>query len=308
MYGSECTYDTEPETRRVKPSRKSVSSVLTRPNPHADLIVNSLRTLPENEAISLLRTVRTQDNLEETAELLSRRASSSHDSTVSPLETEPPNSSRSSVSGPTADLGLTAGYNSAGAAFGDRRWSETIASGGPQTDQDSHLLSWFRTPQDARVVNHLLDIYFNLHHPFHTVFSGPHFRYDLRNGRSKYCCPALVHAVLSLACNYVDRYSQPGGYLNTTAMGNEYFAEAMSIVNASPEPCLMHVQALTVMGLREGSCGHETGAYSLIGRAVRMALGLGLHLEITPGSDTGLTQLDVEIRKITFWGTYIMET
>jgi hypothetical protein len=48
--------------------------------------------------------------------------------------------------------------------------------------------------------------------------------------------------------------------------------------------------------------------FELIGMAARLSADLGLHLDVTQHMQNGiLTERDLEIRRITFWGVFIHE-
>lgn len=117
----------------------------------------------------------------------------------------------------------------------------------------------------------------------------------------------LVNAILALGCHYSDR---PGVKLESSKpeTAEEYFYnEAMELDHRSQEASLTTVQALAVMALREASVGHNHNGYRLIGRSVRMAMELGLHLSETAASIPGLRPTDIEIRKLTFWSIFNVE-
>jgi len=131
--------------------------------------------------------------------------------------------------------------------------------------------------------------------------------HDYKKGHIKYCSSLLVYAVLSLGCNYVDRSDSTMTSAQLESMGDLYFNEAQYLLNSSMESSLLTVQALTVMTLREASCGRPKNSYKHLGMAVRMAVDMDLHLQTRPDPEHGLHQLDVETRKVTFWSLYNME-
>jgi hypothetical protein len=67
------------------------------------------------------------------------------------------------------------------------------------------------------------------------------------------------------------------------------------------------VQAIAVMAVREGSAGRDHISYRLCGRAVRLAMEMGLHLRDTTVGDIGLRSSEMDIRKQTFWGVFNCE-
>ena len=321
VYRTECSYDPEPEHRR-KPSsaRRNVQSLPTRGAPSAgsastiapssasslDTIVNSLRHLPENEAIALLHQVRNHDTFDDLASPVGRRASASQGTAIQHFDPDLNSPSRPSTSNFGRDSLTSASFHSdtySPHTSTDRPWGDSR----PHTRSRPSFDNWFRTPQDAGIVDNLLSGYFAWHHPFHTVFSGPHFMYDFQKGYTNYCSSALLHAVLALACHYTDHTNSNIDSTQFTAMGELYFTEAQSLLNLTDSASLTNVQALAVMAQREASAGREKVAYRYLGMAVRMAMEMDLHLSVTSGDDHGLTQLDIETRKVTFWALYNME-
>lgn len=139
------------------------------------------------------------------------------------------------------------------------------------------------------------------------VFSKPHFLKDYQGGRARYCSAVLLNAVLSLACNYSDRVASQTETPQPDRPGDVYFAEAKSLLNASEEPSLTACQALGIMGMRETSCGRSKSGYAYIGRAIRMAMTMNLHLQPQPSAESGIRQVDIEIAKLTFWQLHNME-
>jgi len=185
----------------------------------------------------------------------------------------------------------------------ERLWTEPTALAPSRPPPES----WFRTPQDPDFVEKLFNVYFSWHHPYHTTFSGPHFISDFQKGHTKYCNSLLVYAVLSLAVNYIDLSDSTMTAAQLTATGDLYFNEAQYLLNSSMESSLLTVQALTVMTLREASCGRPKSSYKLLGMAVRMAVDMNLHLQTRADPEHGLHQLDIETQKLTFWSLYNLE-
>lgn len=164
---------------------------------------------------------------------------------------------------------------------------------------------WFRQPQDAEFIEHLLNLYFCWVHPFHHFFSRELFVRDMEQGRTEHCSAMLVNAVMSLACHYSDRPGARTDLHNPATAGDHFFAEAQRLLNQDEKPCLTTVQALGVLAVCEGSHGREGNAYRYAGRSLRMALELGYHLSVI---GSGLRSTDVEARRITFWAIFNLET
>lgn len=278
--------------------RKDIQSLQVK-NSALDVIVNSLRALPDAEASALFHSLRRGDRLDTLAESL---GTENADFTLRALDldlSEQIGTPVNSFHTQTPPLRSTENSRSPG----EKPWGDNqIHSSAPETSS-----SWFRIPQDAEFVEHLLNHYFSWIHPFHTLFCKDNFLSDMARGNTRYCSAMLVNAILALGCHYSDR---PGVKLESSKpeTAEEYFYnEAMELDHRSQEASLTTVQALAVMALREASVGHNHNGYRLIGRSVRMAMELGLHLSETAASIPGLRPTDIEIRKLTFWSIFNVE-
>lgn len=186
----------------------------------------------------------------------------------------------------------------------ERSSDDSQASLANTTPGDSSAV-WFGTVQDAEFVDHLLNLYFTWAHPFYHFFSREQFLYDLARGRTDFCSPMLVNAVLAFACHYSDRPQARTDPSNPTTAGDQFFTKAKNILDRNEKSCLTTVQALGIMAVRECSHGRDGNGYKYAGMCVRMALELGLHLSVI-GSQ--LRSSDIEARKVTFWGAFILES
>ncbi|KAI4125685.1 MAG: hypothetical protein LQ347_005275 [Umbilicaria vellea] len=90
--------------------------------------------------------------------------------------------------------------------------------------------------------------------------------------------------------------------------GDAFYAEAKRLLFEDEHSSLTTVQALALMGLREVSTGRDSSGFHLMGRCMRMAIELGLHLGSTSGEASVLSESEVEVRKITFWGCFTLDT
>lgn len=165
--------------------------------------------------------------------------------------------------------------------------------------------AWFRTPQDLEFIDHLFELYFTWVHPFYHPFLKDAFLSDFRNAKTDNCSAMLVHAILALGCHYSDRPEARSYPANPATAGDQYYVEAKKIAEDEEKPLLTTVQALAIMSLRETSQGRDSNGYQLTGRAVRMALELGLHLSVI-GKNSGSAEF--EARRVTFWGIFNAET
>jgi hypothetical protein len=61
------------------------------------------------------------------------------------------------------------------------------------------------------------------------------------------------------------------------------------------------------MALREAGCGRDTTSWMYFGRALHVALDLGLHLPAKLEASTLFSPTELEVRRITFWGLFVVD-
>ena len=266
---------------------------LQQQNDALDVIVASLRSLPEDEAGLLLHNLRDDDTSPDAlANVLRDNVNLGSSSGPQSFERDHIRSASPSsrIKRETASRQNSTDYNPS---------SSSTAAALESTAR------WFVAPQDAEFVEHLLNLYFCWVHPFYQFFSRDHFIHNMGRGKTDFCSPILVNALLSIACHYSDRSAAraPRGGPNTA--GDHFFAEAKQALDSIDKPSLTTVQALAIMSVREASQGRDSNGYQYAGRAGRMSLEIGLHLS-TLGS--GMHPAELEVRRITFWGVFNLET
>lgn len=120
---------------------------------------------------------------------------------------------------------------------------------------------------------------------------------------TNYCSSLLVNAMCSYACHFTDLKAARKDPNDPKTAGDHFFEKAKQLLHDDDETsCLTTVQALAVMSVREPSAGRDSTGYRYIGRAVRMALELGMHLKHSKPTK------DDWIRQDTTWALYILET
>ena len=294
VYRTECNYDADSDHRRKGALKRDIQS-LQQQNDALDVVVASLRSLPEAEAISLLHSLRNDASPETLASALRSDVRLPHSFAPQTLE---------------ADLARQISPASTSSRFESKTISresstdESQSLSGTATPMET-AATWFRTPQDAEFVEHLLNLYFCWIHPFYQLFSRDHFVHEMGRGGTEFCSAMLVNALLAFACHYSDRPSARTDNDNPCTSGDYFFAEAKRLLDRTNQPSLTTVQALGVMSIRETSQGRDSNGYQYAGRCVRMALELGLHLSVI---GSGLRPAEFETRKITFWGVFNLET
>lgn len=299
VYRTECSYDADSDHRRKGALKRDIQS-LQQANDALDVIVASLRGLPESESISLLHSLRSDANPETIADSLRSNVRLPHSFAAQTLEADfTRQNNHPAVTSPEYDAAPLSSSLSREISIEDGY----VSSNGQQSEEGT--ATWFRVPQDAEFIEHLLNLYFCWVHPFYHFFSRDHFLRDMGRGRTEFCSAMLVNALLAVACTYSDRPLARSEPSRSETAGENFFAEAKRLCDSIEKPSLTTIQALALMSIRESSQGRDSNGYRYAGRCVRMALELGLHLSVL---GSGLRPAEVEVRKITFWGVFNLET
>ncbi|RMY15072.1 hypothetical protein D0868_01090 [Hortaea werneckii] len=296
VYRTECSYDADSDHRRKGALKRDLQS-LQQQNNALDVVVASLRTLPEGEAVALLHSLRSDANPDELATSLRTNVRLPHSYAPQTLEAD---FAQQLSTTPTSTSFDSAGFTSSR----EQSLDDTALSLTTTMSNESSGV-WFRQPQDVEFVEHLLNLHFCWIHPFYHFFHREYFLHDMSRGNTEFCSALLVNAICSFACHYSDRPAARAEATNPATAGDAFFAEAKRLLERTEKSSLTTVQALGIMSARECSHGRDSNAYQLAGRCLRMALELGLHLSVI---GSGLRASEVEVRKITFWGVFNLET
>lgn len=169
--------------------------------------------------------------------------------------------------------------------------------------------TWTTVTNDIDFVNKLLKLYFTWSHSFYVLFSRECFYKDFESGRDKYCSSLLVNAICAYACHLTNEPAGRTDPSNFRTAGDHFFTEAKRLLYEDDEiPSLTTTQALCIMAMREPSTGRESTGFRYMGRCMRMCIELGLHLKNNASPVLNLTPSEVEVRKVTFWGCFTMDT
>ncbi|KAK5048936.1 hypothetical protein LTR84_005357 [Exophiala bonariae] len=154
----------------------------------------------------------------------------------------------------------------------------------------SEKVCWTTVTQDREIIDHLLSLYFTHHHPICPVIPESLVRDDLASGKTTYCSPALLNAMLAVGCSLLgfSHELNPSGKNWPTV--EAFTGEAEKLLAAHPKPNLTGIAALCLLAMLENLQLHDQRCYRFSGRASCMALFLGLHMEIV--SDRYSTMVD----------------
>lgn len=296
VYRTPCSYDVDSDHRRKAALKRDIEA-LRGQNDALGIIVASIRSSTDAEVAEIVQQIRADEDLDSIAESLKRNV------------ILPERSGAKSAEGELSNLIGRPSLDASGVVkhYGHTSSLSLVSDGerSPMHLQTSEV--WTRVTRDAAFVEHLLSIYFCWAHPYHVLFSKEQFLDDMAKGRSKYCSPLMVNALLALACAYSDWPEAREFSSDPTTAGDHFFAEAKRLLNENDASNLTTVQALALMGLREASCSRDSSGFQYAGRCIRMLIELGLHLSFASASDK-ISPTELEVRRITFWGCFIYDT
>ena len=183
------------------------------------------------------------------------------------------------------------------------------------TSDEESITSWTEITPEARVVVHLLNMYFTWHYTYFTTLSKSLFWRDFRLGKSGhdkrkktvYCTPLLVNAMLALGCHFTSWPEARSDPQDSATAGDHFFREAKRLILENDEhekPQLATVQALALMSVREAGCGREARGWVYSGMSFRMAYDLGLNLD---SGTNNLDETEVDARRVTIWGCFLFD-
>lgn len=190
--------------------------------------------------------------------------------------------------------------------------------------ENNPITTWTKVTDDAELINHLVTMYFAWHYPYFTTLSKDlfykEFVHGLRGSSSYsgtvYCTPLLVNAMLALGCHFTSVQGSRANASDPCTAGDHFFKEAKRLILENDEhenPRLTTVQALALMSVREAGCGREAKGWVYSGMSFRMAMDLGLHLDPSSLKEgvgtggTGISDEEVDARRVTFWGCYLFD-
>lgn len=161
---------------------------------------------------------------------------------------------------------------------------------------------WTDVTSDAKLVQHLLSLYFCWEYPIFTLLSKEHFIEDFQAGRPRFCSSMLVNSLLALGC----RFSRlPASRLNPSdpyTSGDHFFEESRKLsLQEEDHHNVTTIQALGIMSIREASCGRDAEARRYAGQSIRLAVDMGFHED---SDDTGD---DTDVSRATFWGAFALD-
>ncbi|KAF5865706.1 hypothetical protein ETB97_002680 [Aspergillus alliaceus] len=324
VYHTTCVYDPNSDHRRKGVYKKDTDTLRTK-NATLLTLIQALLNYEEEDAFDLVRQIRSCDNLEDVAqsimgqEKISVAASRDpvHNREHSPIEAD---QFESELAGKMSGLMLDGSRKFIGGTSnliflppGSELYdyNADLDSQVVGDTDDRSITQWTKVTADEQLISHLMTMYFSWHYPFFTTLSKDLFYRDYVRGiSSQYCSSLLVNAMLALGCHFSSwDGAREDPQISATA-GDHFFKEAKRLVLENDEHAnakLCTVQALALMSVREAGCGREGKGWVYSGMSFRMALDLGLNFDSTSLGARNLSEEEVDARRITFWGCFLID-
>ncbi len=173
----------------------------------------------------------------------------------------------------------------------------------------------FLEPDDQDVISptlrdHLLEQYWHFQHKVLQVVHREAFLQDMQTGRCRYFSKALLYAMLANAAVFsavpeiralaLSKEEDPEGskpYLlrKATEMTEHEIENNVGVTT------IQSLQLLSSLHCRRGS---DTKGYMESGRASRLIYDLGLHKDDTEFQSSHSSRMDLEVRRVVFWGCF----
>ncbi|OLN86848.1 Nitrogen assimilation transcription factor nirA 2 [Colletotrichum chlorophyti] len=137
---------------------------------------------------------------------------------------------------------------------------------------------------------HLLDLYWRWQNPWNYIIHKGAFLESFRGeGDGRYCSPLLLWSIFALSARYSDRVELRSMPDDPTTAGDTFCEHAKILLFYESEaPTITTVQAACLLALRIMSDGKEALGWLYSGNATRMAHNLGLHLDSSKWTASGL--------------------
>ncbi|CAG8909203.1 unnamed protein product [Penicillium egyptiacum] len=326
VYHTACVYDPNSDHRRKGVYKKDTDTLRTR-NTTLQTLIQAILNYDEADAFELVRQIRSCDDLEDVAasviaqekglmsadQAAKESASNENMAEIDQFESE--------LAGKMSELMLDGSRKFIGGTSNLiflPPGSELHESGSIQNnltldaDNQTHAVSrWTEVTDDDSLISHLMTMYFTWHYPFFTTLSKNMFYRDyIRGVSSSYCSSLLVNAILALGCHFSSWQGAFEDPQDLATAGNHFFKEAKRLVLENDEhenAKLCTVQAFALMSVREAGCGREGKGWVYSGLSFRMAFDLGLNLDSANLGAHSLSEEEIDARRITFWGCYLID-
>ncbi|KAM0249842.1 hypothetical protein ACHAQJ_008880 [Trichoderma viride] len=328
VYNTECIYNPNSDHRRKGVYREKVDSMKAQSST-LQIIVEAILNATDDEVPEVVNKIRTCDNLDTVAQELLNMSSEVKEEDFDdqidegamsflPVQGERELAEKMGElrleNGSVRYIGGTSHLIYLGDPHHDALHYDSPSD--PGAFNENPITSWTRVTTDPRLIIHLMNMYLNYHYPYFTTLSRKLFWRDFMRGKTGlqqgtvYCSSLLVNAMLALGCHFTDipgAFGIPG---DSRTKGDHFFAEAKRLIVENDEyekPRLVTVQALALMSVREAGCAREAKGWVYSGMSFRMALDIGLNLEVEGLDKEHMTEEEIDARRITFWGCFLFD-
>ncbi|KAK8216568.1 putative fungal-specific transcription factor [Phyllosticta capitalensis] len=166
---------------------------------------------------------------------------------------------------------------------------------------------------DPSIEEHLISLYFAWQEPFFHVVDEKMYHIGKEEWRIEkrdvaYYSEVLTNAMCAAGAAFDARYHP--NFVTWPKSLSDYFADrAKALLELEMDsPCIATVQALVILGSHEMACKRDARGWLYSGMAMRLAFDLGLHLDMSSYVRQGkISATEAEIRRVTFWGAYIVD-
>ncbi|KAK8196234.1 fungal-specific transcription factor domain-containing protein, partial [Phyllosticta paracitricarpa] len=166
---------------------------------------------------------------------------------------------------------------------------------------------------DPSIEEHLISLYFAWQEPFFHVVDEKMYHIGKQEWREEkkdvaYYSEVLTNAMCAAGAAFDARYHP--NFVTWPKSLSDYFADrAKALLELEMDsPCIATVQALVILGSHEMACKRDARGWLYSGMAMRLAFDLGLHLDMSSYVRQGkISSTEAEIRRVTFWGAYIVD-
>lgn len=289
-------------------------------------LIQALLNYDEGDALDLVRQIRACDDLEDVAQTIAARekgllsADQGREEMASDESLEQVDQFESELSGKMSELLLGGSRKIIGGTSNliflppgsELHESASVAAEASGSFSEAiPVRRWTQVTEDDSLISHLLTMYFTWHYPFFTILAKDVFYRDYVRGiSSPYCSPLLVNAMLALGCHFSAWQGAFADPQDIATAGDHFFKEAKRLVLENDEhenAKLCTVQAFALMSVREAGCGREGKGWVYSGLSFRMAFDLGLNVDASHLGAHNLSDEEIDARRITFWGCYIID-
>ncbi|KAF8855494.1 hypothetical protein BDZ45DRAFT_804928 [Acephala macrosclerotiorum] len=306
VYSSECHYDLDADHRRKGALKRDISHLAEKINTIGS-VLDAIRTGSEADADDIVQLIRTNptESHEKLAEMVRKMV---ENRTSDRPSVEPPSSLEGQL---LMDFHGKASMDKTGLSTHYGHTSH-LALQGPEEERAmsaEQVGAWTNVTSDTELINHLFEAYFSWSHPIYLLFSEELFYHGMRDNKPKYCTPLLVNAILAIGCHWSDRIEARADPKDPSTSGDHFFAEAKRLLAENDNTTsLTIVQALGLMSLRQAMNNHDSSGRRYVAQMMSMAVELGLHLSSSTPPGGNFTPAEIEARKVTFWGCFVLET